>query len=119
MAMQNINAGAAPFFLMMTFEIAPEDESEFNKVYDTDHIPTLLGVEGVFEVIRFRDAVPNEKGWLVYSALYLLAHMDVLETQAWKAASEVGRWAPDIRPLLKSKQRRVGPVIARFKKPAS
>lgn len=118
MAIQNIDAGAAPFFMMITFEVAPEDESEFNRVYDTDHIPTLLRLEGVLGVIRFRDAVPNEKGWLVYSALYLLAQADLHETPAWKAASDLGRWAPDIRPLLKSRHRRSGPIIASFKKPA-
>ena len=40
-------AGAARFFYMVTFEAAPEDEPEFNEIYDTEHIPHLLRVEGV------------------------------------------------------------------------
>jgi hypothetical protein len=27
---------------MVTFEIAPEDERDFNEIYDTEHIPNIL-----------------------------------------------------------------------------
>ena len=67
------NTGAAPFCMMITIEIAPEDEAEFNDIYDNDHIPNILKLKGVIEIIRFKDAEPNEKGWLVYSAIYFLA----------------------------------------------
>jgi hypothetical protein len=33
-----------------------EDEVEFNEIYDTEHIPNILEVDGVMQVIRFRDA---------------------------------------------------------------
>src|ERR1043166_8703483 len=105
---------AAPYCMMVTFEIAPEDEAEFNDIYDNDHIPNILKLEGVVEVIRFRDAAPNEKGWLVYSALYFLARENLHETAQWKKLSDVGRWAPIIRPKIKSRARRAGPVVARF-----
>ena len=72
---------------------------------------------GLLEVIRFRDAKPNEKGFLVYSALYMLAHENLHETAEWKARSDLGRWAPVIRPKVKSRARRAGPVVARFRKP--
>ena len=65
---------AAPFCMMITFEIAPEDEPEFNDIYDNDHIPNILKLKEVVEVVRFRDAAPNEKGFLVYSAIYFLTH---------------------------------------------
>lgn len=118
MATQHPRAGAAPFCMMITFEIAPEDEAEFNDIYDNDHIPNILKVEGVLEIIRFRDAAPNAKGYLVYSALYLLAEENLHETPRWKAFSDLGRWAPVIRPKVKSRARRAGPVVARFTKPA-
>jgi hypothetical protein len=102
----------APFFYMVTFEIAPEDEREFNEIYDTEHIPNIMKVDGVLGILRFRDAPSNEKGWLVYSALYLLAQADLPDTQQWKAASDLGRWAPVMRPRLKSRRRRLGPVVA-------
>ena len=64
MAVQNSNA-AAPYSMIITFEIAPEDEAEFNDIYDNDHIPNILKLKDCVEIIRFRDAAPNEKGLLV------------------------------------------------------
>ncbi len=104
-------AGASHFY-MVTFEIAREDEEDFNDIYDTEHIPNILRVKGVHGVIRFRDAAPNAAGWLVYSALYLIERPDLPDTPEWKAASDTGRWAPVMRPRLKSRQRRIGPIVA-------
>ena len=112
MAAKITDARKAPFFYMVTFEIAPEDEREFNEIYDTEHIPNIMKVDGVLGIMRFRDAAPNDKGWLVYSALYLLAQADLPDAPQWKAASDLGRWAPVMRPRLKSRQRRLGPVVA-------
>jgi hypothetical protein len=106
----------APFFMMVTFEIAAEDEAEFNEIYDTEHIPNLLKLDGVLEIIRFRDKNQTEQGRLVYSALYLLSRPDYHETEEWKQASEIGRWAPVMRPKIKSRQRRSGAVTAKFQK---
>ena len=119
MATQNTKSGAAPFYMMVTFEIAPEDESAFNDIYDNDHIPNILKLPGVIEIIRFRDASPNEKGFLVYSAIYFLAQENLHQTAEWTKLSDLGRWAPVIRPKVKSRARRAGPVTARFKNPAS
>ena len=117
MAIQTV--GAAPFCMMVTFEIAPEDEAEFNDIYDNDHIPNILELKGVIEVIRFKDAAPNEKGLLVYSALYLLAEENLFQTPEWTKLSNLGRWAPVVRPKLKSRTRRAGPIVARFNNSAS
>lgn len=112
MGNQSVGAGAASHFYMVTFEIAREDEAEFNEIYDTEHVPNIMRVEGVLGVLRFKDASPNDAGWLVYSALYLLARADLPDTPEWKKASDTGRWAPLMRPRLKSRQRRLGPVVA-------
>jgi len=114
MATDTAHAVTAPFCMMITFEIVPEDEAEFNDIYDHDHIPNILKLPGVLEIIRFRDAAPNEKGLLVYSAIYFLAEENLHETPEWKALSDLGRWAPVIRPKVKSRARRSGPVVARF-----
>jgi hypothetical protein len=106
-----------PFYMMITFEITPEDESEFNDIYDNDHIPNILKLKDVIEVIRFKDAAPNEKGLLVYSALYVLAQDNLHQSTQWKELSDLGRWAPVIRPKLKSRTRRAGPIVARFNNP--
>jgi len=118
MAASNSGAGKAPYSMMVTFEISPADEAEFNDIYDNDHIPNILQVDGVLEIIRFRDAQPNASGHLVYSALYLMATENLHETPQWKARSDLGRWAPVIRPKIKSRARRAGPVAAHFRKGA-
>lgn len=112
MAIKESALGAAGYFYMVTFEIAPEDEAEFNEIYDTEHIPNLLRVPGVHGILRFKDGTPNASGWLVYSALYLIARPDLPDTPEWKTASDIGRWAPVMRPRLKSRQRRIGPIVA-------
>ena len=112
MSLEHPALGGARYFYIVTFEIAPEDEREFNQIYDTEHIPDLLEVEGVRGVLRLRDGEPNEKGWLVYSALYLITRPDLPDTPQWKARSEIGRWAPVMRPRLKSRHRRTGNIVA-------
>ena len=106
----------APYCMMITFEIAPEDKAEFNEIYDNDHIPTIMKLDGVTEVIRFKDPGPNEKGFLVYSALYFMEKENLHLTPEWEALSDAGRWKPVIRPKVKSRTRRSGPVVARFSK---
>jgi len=102
--------------MTITFEIDPKDEIEFNAVYDKDHLPKILRLDGVKQIIRYKDAKPNEKGFLVYTAIYLMATENLHETPEWKEISELGRWAPDIRPKIKSRARRAGPVVATFSK---
>ena len=116
MATRNAKAAATPFCMTITFEIDPADEIHFNDVYDNDHVPTIMKLPGMLEVIRDRDAKASEKGFLVYTALYLYSTENLHETPEWKVLSDQGRWAPDIRPKLKSRARRAGPVIARFSK---
>src|ERR1700757_1719345 len=98
----------ARYFYMVTFEIDPADEALFNEIYETEHIPNIMNVPGVVGVARFRDHEANERGWLVYSALYYLERPDLPDTVEWKTESDKGRWAPLIRPRVKSRQRRRG-----------
>ena len=107
----NIQA-TAPFFYMVTFEIDPKDEKDFNEIYDTEHIPNILQVPGVHQVIRLRDAEPTAQGWLQYSALYLIDKPDLPSTPEWRAKSDIGRWAPVIRPRVKSRSQRLGATVA-------
>ncbi len=102
----------APYFYMVTFEIDPKDEKDFNEIYDTEHIPNILQVEGVLQVIRLRDVEPTPQGWLKCSALYLITQPDLPTTPQWNAKSDLGRWAPVIRPKVKARRQRLGTVAA-------
>jgi hypothetical protein len=106
----------APYCMTITFEIDPKDEAEFNEVYDKDHLPNILRLDGVEQIIRYKDAKPNDKGHLVYTAVYFFTKADLHETPEWKEISDLGRWAPDIRPKIKARARRSGPVVAAFRK---
>ena len=94
------------------FEIDPADEKDFNDIYDTEHIPNIMQVEGVRQVIRLKDAEPTPQGWLKYSALYLIDSPDLPSTPQWRAKSDIGRWAPVIRPKVKARRQRLGAVVA-------
>jgi len=109
-------SNGAPFFYMVTFEIDPADEKDFNEIYDTEHIPNILQVEGVLQVIRLRDAEATPQGWLKYSAHYLITQPDLPTTQQWKAKSDLGRWAPVIRPKVKARRQHLGTVAANASK---
>ena len=116
---KRIENSAAPYWMMITFEIGPKDDAEFNDIYDNDHVPNILRLDGVTEVIRYRDAAPNERGFLVYTAIYFMTRENLHLTPEWTQLSDLGRWAPEIRPKVKSRARRTGPVAARFaKRPA-
>ena len=112
MTKQNAVLDAARHFYMVTFEIAKEDEALFNEIYDTEHVPNIMQVKGVLGVVRFKDAAPTAAGWLHYSALYLITRPDLPVTPEWKKASEIGRWAPMMRPRMKSRHQRLGSVAA-------
>ena len=114
--MSSRTSSAAPYFYMVTFEIAPEDEKDFNDIYDTEHIPNILQVEGVLQVIRLRDAEPTAQGWLQYSALYLITQPDLPTMPQWKAKSDLGRWAPVIRPKVKARRQRLGTIAANMRR---
>lgn len=107
----------ATYFYMVTFEIDPQDEKDFNEIYDTEHIPNILQVPGVLQVIRLRDAEPLPQGWLTYSALYLIDRPDLPFTPEWKVKSDLGRWAPVIRPRVKSRSQRLGATVANVSRP--
>jgi hypothetical protein len=101
---------AASHFYMVTFEIAEEDEALFNEIYDTEHVPNIMKVDGCLGVVRFRDKEKTPAGWLLYSAIYLLTQPDLPTTPQWKKASDTGRWAPMMRPRMKSRSQRLGSI---------
>jgi len=57
-----------PGLLVVIVEVAPEDEDELNRWYDTEHIPEKLATPGFRSARRFRDAAAPGR----YLALYEL-----------------------------------------------
>ncbi len=88
----------APFIYLVQMDIPAEHEADFNRVYDTEHVPEILKVPGVHACRRYVVERTNKDGLARYLAEYQLESPDVVNSPAWLAASEKGDWAPKIRP---------------------
>ena len=99
---------SAKYAFVVSMDVDPAYEDLFNEVYDTEHVPYLLEVEGVRAVSRmkgqaFQMAMAgeiNEKPAPspAYMAIYEIDSPDVLTSAAWAEAVERGRWGTEVRP---------------------
>jgi hypothetical protein len=77
-------------------DVPAEHEAEFNRWYDTEHIPLLAAVPGVLRARRFLDPEGKPR----YIALYDLADANVAGTAPWNAALATP-WANRIDTLTR------------------
>ena len=75
-------------------DVPAEHETEFNRWYDTEHVPLLLAVPGVLRARRFHDPGGEPR----YIALYDLADAGVAGSAAWQAVLATP-WAKRIDAL--------------------
>ena len=85
------------YLYLVQMDVPPELEADFNRIYDTQHIPEITKVPGVLGVKRYALETPVQ-GVPKYAALYRVASPDVPQGPAWVAASDTGEWKPKIRP---------------------
>jgi hypothetical protein len=76
-------------------DVPAEHETEFNKWYETEHIPLLSAVPGMLRARRFRAMEGKPR----YIALYELADADVAGSAPWNAALAT-TWAKRIDKLV-------------------
>jgi hypothetical protein len=88
----------AGYVYVVQMDIPPEHDAEFNRIYDTDHLPIVLKVPGVRGCQRFKLEHVNPAGGPRYMAFYEIDSPDVVESAAWKKAVDEGEWKPKIRP---------------------
>ena len=91
-----------------SMDVEADKEDLFNEVYDTEHVPNLLKVAGVRAVNRYKtesfsiaiagELKPVEAASPRYVAVYDIDNPDVLQSDAWAAAVEAGRWPTAVRP---------------------
>lgn len=96
--MTNTQAERAPYIFVVQMDIPAEHETEFNRVYDTEHMPLISKVQGVRACYRYKLESSSRDDTARYMALYELDSPDIVNSEAWLAASEKGDWAPRIRP---------------------
>jgi hypothetical protein len=87
-----------PHIYAVQMDIPAEYEAEFNRVYDEDHIPTILKVPGVRGCRRYRLEHSTRAGMPRYLAVYEIDNAGVVESPAWLEGIDLGEWKPKIRP---------------------
>ncbi len=88
----------ADYMYMVQMDIPSGLEGEFNRIYDTEHVPNIVKAPGVHGCTRYRLESANVEGVARYAALYEIDSPDVPQSQGWKTESEKGDWASKIRP---------------------
>ena len=83
---------------LVQMDIPAEIEDEFNRVYDTQHVPNIVNAPGVNGCIRYKVKSTNKEGMARYAALYDIDSPDVPTSEGWLKESEKGDWATQIRP---------------------
>jgi hypothetical protein len=99
-------AGAAGL-LVVSMNVDPAAEHEFNEWYNTEHLPQLAAVPGVLCARRFGSQEADRERQ--YLAMYHLTNPDVSSSDAWKKAAGTPwteRMRPHFRDLLRIRCKR-------------
>jgi hypothetical protein len=107
--------GKAKYLFIASMDVDADKEALFNEVYDREHVPELLKVPGVLSVRRGVQQpltlfIGGEKKTIVaegeprYSAYYELESAEVLTSEAWARAVEMGRWPSQVRPFTRNRR---------------
>jgi hypothetical protein len=83
---------ATKYIHIAQIDVAPEDEAEFNRLYDEEHVPRLTAVPGVISGRRFKLHTPGPAAIPRYLAVYELESPDIPQSKAWKEAAETPNW---------------------------
>jgi hypothetical protein len=86
------------YLYVVQMDVPPELEEDFNRIYETQHIPEIMKVPGVLGVKRYVLEKSDVAGVPRYTAIYCVSSPDVPQSPAWIAASDTGDWKPKIRP---------------------
>jgi len=88
----------ADYFYLVQMDVPAEFEDDFNRIYDTQHIPNILKAPGVHSCTRYRLESSDLAGVARYAAIYEIDSPDIPESDGWKSESEKGDWPTQIRP---------------------
>ena len=89
------SADAGYIFIVQT-DVAAEVEDEFNRLYDTVHLPGLCQVDGVVSARRYRVEATNLDGIQKYAAVYRIESPSVIDSEPWQAAVQ-DEWTAKVR----------------------
>ena len=88
----------ADYIYLVQMDIPENMEDEFNRVYDTEHVPNIMKAPGVHGCHRYRLETTNAEGMARYAACYFIDTPEIPKSDAWVAEAEKGEWPTKIRP---------------------
>jgi hypothetical protein len=88
----------ADYIYLVQMDIPAELEEEFNRIYDTQHVPNICKAPGVHACARYKLESTDVAGVARYAAIYEIDSPEVPSSDGWKAESEKGDWPTKIRP---------------------
>ena len=62
---------------LVQMDIPADMEAEFNRVYDTQHVPNIVKAPGVDGCVRYKVETTNEDGMARYAVLYDIDSLEV------------------------------------------
>ena len=86
------------YIYLVQMDIPAEFEEEFNRVYDTQHVPNITNAPGVSACTRNKLESSDVDGIARNAAVYEIDAADIPDSDGWKAESEKGDWPTRIRP---------------------
>jgi hypothetical protein len=91
------------YIYVVQMDIPVQHEADFNRIYDTEHVPMLSKVPGVSSVTRYRLEKSNDSRMQKYLAIYEIEAPEVVDSKEWEVAGAWGDWATKIRPHTTSR----------------
>lgn len=89
----------ADYILLIQMDISAELENDFNRLYESEHIPNLLQVDGVHSCRRYRLESSSDDGMARYAAIYEVDAPDIHQTDKWRRQADIKcDWMTKIRP---------------------
>ena len=89
----------ASYLYVVRMDVAPDHEEEFNRNYETEHIPAVLKAPGMVSAARFETSDPDVPK---YVAIYEMEGPDVPYTPEFRALADSGEWPHRIRPYTRN-----------------
>ncbi|MFQ6027578.1 MAG: DUF4286 family protein [Dehalococcoidia bacterium] len=88
----------ADYVYLVQMDISVELEDDFNRIYDTQHIPNIIKAPGVHSCTRYKLVSADVAGVARYAAVYEVDSPEVPTSADWVTLSDTGDWATQIRP---------------------
>lgn len=95
-------SGEYIYFLQQSVPTALE--SQFNHLYDTDHVPHMLQTPGVRTCTRFKLLYSDSGDVPDYLAIYDIDEPGLPRSPAWKHQTNLGAWPTEMRPRFTARR---------------